>query len=85
MPYYSFQQAEVGLQVAISEAKKGDLILFKGHDLNSIKAAHVGIVADINGGRIKFIHASTSKGVKYDFIDAPYYKERFMMIRRIVD
>ena len=85
LPYYSFQQAEVGQPVATTEAKKGDLILFKGHDINSVKAGHVGIVADIIGGRIKFIHASTSKGVKYDFIDAPYYKERFMMIRRIIE
>ena len=85
LPYYSFQQAEVGHQIPTTEAKRGDLIVFKGHDITATKAGHVGIVADVNAGRIKFIHASTSHGVRYDFADGPYFKERFMMVRRIVE
>ncbi len=84
LPYYSFQQAEIGQLIANSEAQKGDLIIFKGHDLTSEKAGHVGIVAENKSGRIRFIHASTSHGVKYDFVDAPYFKERFMGVRRIL-
>lgn len=85
LPYYSFQQAEIGKLVANEEAKKGDLVIFKGHDLTSEKAGHVGIVAEHKLGRIRFIHASTSHGVRYDFADAPYFKERFMGVRRIVE
>lgn len=85
LPYYSFQQAEVGRPVPIAEAKRGDLVIFKGHDLAADKAGHVGIVAEVKNGRIKFIHASTSHGVRYDFTDGAYFKERFMGIRRVVE
>ena len=85
LPYYSFQQAEIGKPVEILEAKKGDLLIFKGHDLTSEKAGHVGIVVEHKLGRIMFIHASTSHGVRYDFADAPYFKDRLIGVRRIVD
>lgn len=85
LPYYSFQQAELGRKVLTTEAKKGDLVLFKGHDLTADHAGHIGIVAEVVKNKIKFIHASSSKGIRYDFIDSPYFKERFLMIKRIVE
>lgn len=84
LPYYSFQQAEIGKLVTNMEAKTGDLVIFKGHDLASEKAGHVGIVVEQKLGRIRFIHASTSHGVKYDFADAPYFKERLIGVRRVL-
>lgn len=84
LPYYSFQQAEIGKLVSNMEAKKGDLVIFRGHDLTSEKAGHVGIVVEHKLGIIRFIHASTSHGVKYDFADAPYFKERLIGVRRIL-
>lgn len=85
LPYYSFQQGEVGVAILIEKARKGDLIVFKGHDITSVKPGHVGIVYENKGGKIKFIHASTSHGVRYDFADGTYFKERFLSVRRIVE
>lgn len=85
LPYSSSEQSEIGRAVLIQEAKPGDLILFKGHDLAAAKAGHVGIVSKIINGRIQFIHSSTSHGVRYDFADSPYFKERFWGIRRIIE
>jgi cell wall-associated NlpC family hydrolase len=85
LPYYSFQQGEVGKKIETFDAKKGDLVVFKGHDLSIDHAGHIGIVAQVEGKRIRFIHASSSHGVRFDYIDGPYFKERFMMVRRIVE
>ena len=58
----------------------GDLILFRD-PWETYPTSHVGIYA----GNNQFIHASTSRGVIYDDLDAPYYAVRFLCARRIVN
>lgn len=83
LPYYSFQQANVGETVAVGEAQMGDLVFFKGGDLMSSQAGHVGLVVSKKGEKLKFIHASSSKGVRFDTIDNGYFKPRFLFVKRI--
>jgi hypothetical protein len=86
LPYYSSQMTEIGERVSIYEAKPGDLILFKGSDLNSTQAGHVGIVVSKPTEPLKFIHSSSSRGIRFDFYKGHvYFEPRFLSIRRIVE
>ncbi len=86
LPYYSFEVAEIGVEVPVGAAKPGDLILFKGGDLNATHAGHVGLVISPQGQPVKFIHSSSSKGVRIDALENhPYFKPRFIFVRRIVE
>jgi cell wall-associated NlpC family hydrolase len=67
----------VGRRVSKSDACPGDLVFVKGGAFNSIN--HVGIYM----GNNTFVHASTSKGVRYDRLDDEYYTKHFAMIRRV--
>ncbi len=82
----SRSQGTQGTRVNINDAQPGDLIFFSGRRAGK-SIGHVGIViesADENGS-VKFIHASTSKGVRIDrYPQEPYYAKRFVGIRRIV-
>lgn len=67
----------VGRQVSKRDARPGDLVFVKGGAFGSIN--HVGIYM----GNGMFVHASSSKGIRYDRLDDEYYTNHFAMIRRI--
>jgi len=83
LPHSSYEQIKFGEKIPIKNAKAGDLIFFKGRSLKSKAAGHVGIVISIKDNIVKFIHSSTSLGVRYDYTNARYYKLRFLEIRRL--
>ena len=67
--------SKVGREVSREDIMRGDLAIFR------IKGDHhVGIM--ING--LEFIHASKSKGVMIDSIDAPYWKRNLSHFQRIL-
>jgi cell wall-associated NlpC family hydrolase len=67
----------IGRSVSKRDARLGDLVFFKGGAFNSVN--HVGVYMGNNA----FVHASTSKGVRYDKLDDAYYTKHFAMIRRV--
>ena len=83
LPHSSYEQIKYGEQIEKNEAKAGDLIFFKGRSTKSKMAGHVGIVISVTENVVKFIHSSTSLGVRYDYTNANYYKIRFLGIRRL--
>ena len=83
LPRTSDEQAKIGKTVPTNQAQKGDLIFFRGSNKNKPAVGHVGIVVSSPGERVKFIHASTSKGVIHDYLDVKYFSERFVTIKRI--
>ena len=83
LPRTSDQQAKIGKTIPTNQAQKGDLIFFRGSDKSKPAVGHVGIVVSSPGERVKFIHASTSKGVIHDFLDVKYFSDRFVTIKRI--
>lgn len=83
LPPTASLQSETGRSVLLSEAQKGDLVFFKGSDAKSKNIGHVGIVVSNKGEPIKFIHASSSKGITISGLDQTYYRERFVKIRRL--
>lgn len=74
-----------GVEVKKNDLRPGDLVFFKGRGRNG-GVGHVGIVvtADNENGTFKFIHASTSKGIRIDNNNEPYYAARFVGARRII-
>lgn len=83
LPHTSAGQGLVGVAVSRPNIKKGDLILFKGRSRKSSRIGHVGIVISEKGEPVRFIHSSTSEGVRIDRLEYVYYKRRYVKAVRI--
>lgn len=78
LPRNSKKQAEFCKKLKEKEVKGGDLVFFAtGKDANVI--SHVGIMID----DVKFVHASSKKGVIVSDVTTPYYQRTFMMYGRV--
>lgn len=73
----STAQYHQGLSVSKSQLKAGDLVFFNtlGNGVS-----HVGIYM----GAGTFSHASSSKGVRIDFLNNSYYANRYVGAKRIL-
>lgn len=83
----SREQATRGQKVDIKEARVGDLMFFS-RPRGGKTVGHVGMVIDVDpdNGTLKFIHASTKKGVTIQqFPDSGHYNRRFLQVRRVID
>ena len=81
LPRVSTDQAKAGKRVPLRKAKKGDLIFFKGSNKKDRKIGHVGIVVSDKGEPVRFVHASTYRGVVVSDLSTEYYKERYKKVR----
>lgn len=83
LPRSSHEQAGYGTKINVNEVRKGDLIFFKTNGRNQIN--HVGMVVEVlNGGEIKFIHASVQSGVIISSTKEPYYERTFVQVNRVL-
>ena len=82
LPRSSNQQSKIGTKIDRSQAQKGDLIFFATNGSQSIN--HVGMITEIIGDEIKFIHSSTHLGVIVSSIKEAYYSKRFKQINRVL-
>jgi len=79
LPRDSRTQARYGYKVSFSELKPGDLLFFKTYRRD---VSHVGIYI----GDGKMIHAATRGGrVMISSIHEPYYRQRFLFAKRVVE
>ena len=82
-PRVSHQMAEHGKRIKVGHVQKGDLLYFKtgksGKRIN-----HVGLVVDVNRNEIKFIHATTSRGVIVSSLREGYWNHAFVKAMRIL-
>ena len=83
LPRVSYQQATKGKRVKLSAVKKGDLLFFQTNK-NRKRINHVGLVVSHKSGVIKFIHATTSKGVLISSLGERYWKNAFTEARRVL-
>lgn len=84
LPSGSAALSKKGEKVSLKKVKKGDLLFFKGRNKKSKNVGHVAIVVENKSGKIKMIHASTSKGiVTQTYNDISYWTERFLFAKRI--
>jgi cell wall-associated NlpC family hydrolase len=80
LPRISWQQAEYFPAISLPNIQKGDLVFFVTVGKN---ISHAGIVTEvISEDDIRFIHASSSKGVIEDNLMNSYWKSRFAKVCR---
>lgn len=86
LPHSSREQQTVGLALPIDSVQKGDLLFFKGRNLQSNATGHVSLVVDVSSEKgIQMIH-STKSGLRLDWLsEATYYRKRFVAARRIIN
>ena len=84
LPRVSKDQAKEGSKVKLNELKPGDMVFFAtGKRKNEI--THAGIVTAVRGkGDVRFIHASSSRGVIESNLYSTYYIKRFKRARRVL-
>lgn len=83
LPRRSVDQAMIGEKVNVSKIRPGDLVFFA--TAGGSRVSHVGIVHDVgDDGEIKFIHASTSKGVIISSLNEKYWNKAYLHAQRIL-
>ncbi|WP_420320444.1 C40 family peptidase [Flagellimonas sp.] len=82
-PRTSYQMAEQGKRIKLNEVQKGDLLYFKTSTRGK-RINHVGLVVDVKGTDIKFIHSTTSRGVIVSSLREGYWNHAFVRAMRIL-
>ncbi|MGI0105296.1 C40 family peptidase [Salinimicrobium sp. WS361] len=83
LPRSSRDMALLGDELDLKHLKLGDLLFFKT-DRRKKNINHVGLVVELDEDNIFFIHSSTSRGVIISALNENYWKEHFVMARRIL-
>lgn len=83
LPRSSKDMALLGNQLNLEDVKIGDLLFFIT-DRRKKSINHVGLVVELKDEIILFIHSSTSKGVIISALNENYWREHFVMARRIL-
>ncbi len=79
-PRVAAKQAEVFPKIAVEKCQEGDLVFFR---TTQKKINHSGIIVDKKSkDEIYFLHASTSKGVRIDLLQQPYWWKRLAWVTR---
>ncbi len=81
LPRKSSDQAQQGKKIELENVIAGDLLFF---NTSGKGISHVGLVESIKNGEVFFIHSSTSKGVMISSLSEKYWKERFVIAKRIL-
>ena len=79
----SQEMATQGKKVKLKNVKVGDLLFFKTLR-NRKRISHVGMVVDVDGDEVKFIHASSKRGVVISSLSEAYYKKAFRLAKRVM-
>ncbi|WP_027303291.1 C40 family peptidase [Rudanella lutea] len=84
MPRISWQQSEVGYEVDVNAIRPGDLLFFVPDQGKAGYVSHAAIVTEVRNYEtdIRFIHASSSRGVREDNLYSSYFKGRFVKALR---
>lgn len=83
LPRRSRDMATKGIEVSLDDATEGDLVFFKTNGKKNA-ISHVGLVVENKSGEIKFIHSTTQLGVIISSMDEPYWKNAFVVVKRLI-
>lgn len=82
LPRVAAAQAQEGERVEKENLQKGDLVFFSQ---GGSRISHVGIVENVEeDGKVKFIHAATSRGVMISSLNDSYWGPKFRFAKRIL-
>lgn len=82
LPRSSRDMARLGEKLDLPEVRLGDLLFFIT-DRRKKNINHVGLVVELDPDNIFFIHSSTSRGVIVSTLNENYWRQHFVMARRI--
>jgi LysM repeat protein len=83
LPRTSNEQSRTGKKIKKKQAQKGDLIFFSTNGRGTVN--HVGMITEVDGDEIFFIHSSVSRGVVVSSLNESYYSRRFVRINRVLE
>ena len=83
LPRVSYHMAEEGKNIRVKNVEKGDLLFFKTQK-RAGRINHVGMVVAVKGDEIKFIHASSSRGVIVSSLREGYWNHAFVKATRVL-
>ena len=82
-PRISHEMANEGKRIKLDKVERGDLLFFKttkrGKRIN-----HVGLVVEVDGRDIQFIHSTSSRGVIVSSLREGYWNHAFIKATRIL-
>lgn len=79
----SSMMATQGNKISLNQVQKGDLLFFSTGK-NKRRINHVGLVVSVDNNTVKFVHATTSRGVLVSSIKEGYWNYAFREARRIL-
>ncbi|MFT6866739.1 MAG: putative lipoprotein NlpC [Cyclobacteriaceae bacterium] len=83
LPRTAQDQSKIGSSKSWGSIRPGDIVYFKFKEKRE-KWYHSGLITSVNGDEIKFIHASSSKGVVESNLNIDYYKKKVKAFRRVI-
>ena len=79
LPRTSFEQSNVGVEVAVEDLKFGDLLFFD--TMNKGRTSHVGIYLEDG----YFVHSGSRTGVAVASLNSDFYSRTFLKAKRVTD
>lgn len=83
LPRTAKEQSKVGSRKDWDSVREGDIVFFKFKEKGE-KWFHSGMISYAKRGDIRFIHASTSRGVVESNLNDDYYKKNVKRFRRVI-
>ncbi|MBA6155888.1 C40 family peptidase [Tenacibaculum sp. S7007] len=83
IPRTSREMYAKGYDISLRKVKRGDLLFFKTARKRG-KVNHVGLVTSIKNGDIRFIHATSSRGVIVTSLNQDYWNKAFIKAKRVL-
>ncbi|MFV8225048.1 C40 family peptidase [Christiangramia aquimixticola] len=83
LPRTSRDMSLQGRRLYLDEVTQGDLLFFETNKNRKV-INHVGLVVAVNDEHIYFIHSSTSRGVIISSLSESFWKNNFVMARRVI-
>ena len=83
IPRTSREMYTKGYNISLRKVQRGDLLFFKTARKRG-KVNHVGLVTSVQNGDIRFIHATSSRGVIVTSLNQDYWNKAFIKAKRVL-
>lgn len=83
LPRTAEAQSKIGSSQSWKSVRPGDIVYFKFKEKGE-KWWHSGMITKVDGDRITFIHASSSRGVTESSLNSDYYAKNVKKFRRVI-
>lgn len=83
LPRTAKEQSKIGRKKGWGSIRPGDIVYFKFKKRGE-KWYHTGMITYAKNGEIRFIHASSSRGVVESNLNSDYYRKNVKKFRRVI-